>query len=355
MSNIEATEMKLKSTPTGGVSGEHSPYYRRLLSAGYKGFLQGTIAGAGLYGLFGAAIGTLIAIPAMILVPPVGMAALWMIPAMGGVGVLKGANTFGNIGTMAAISAESADLSEQRRYLLDRYYDLPDGPEGDHQAELIKQELARQNSSGQKHPFLHWKTVLTCAAIGGALALAFLVPGSPLALTEILGHTALGTVITTVSEGLIHHGVAATLLGGPATAFTAVGVAIGTGIGALAGALAGIDRYYIRRWFDRSENLLHDDTHSWNALMERSQFLDKLKQAEITDKETKLILERQKELHTPSIVASSSSTMTPSEQPIADSSIKPIASLDAPANVVSSAKLQSRLADIQKAMEIPAV
>ncbi len=68
MSNIETTEMKLKTTPTGGVSGEHSPYYRRLLSAGYKGFLQGTIAGSGLYGLFGAAIGALIAIPAAFVV-----------------------------------------------------------------------------------------------------------------------------------------------------------------------------------------------------------------------------------------------------------------------------------------------
>lgn len=345
MSNTETTAMKLKTTPTGGVSGEHSPYYRRLLSAGYKGFLQGTIAGSGLYGLFGAAIGLTIAIPTMILAPGIGVAALWMIPAMGGVGVLKGANTFGNIGTMAAISAESADLSEQRRYLLDRYYELPDGPEGDKQAELIKDELARQNSSGQKHPFFHWKTVLTCALIGGALALAFVVPGGVLA--GLLEHTVIHTAILGIEHALGHAATATVIAG------------IGTAIGALAGAAAGIDRYYIRRWFDKSENLLHDDSHSWNALMERTQLLDKLKEAEITDKETKLILERQRELHDNHLgqISAPATTGLATQQPqsIPTDAIKPIASLDAPANVVSSAKLQSRLADIQKAMEIPAI
>jgi hypothetical protein len=276
---------------------------------------------------------------------------------MGGVGVLKGANTFGNIGTMAAISAESADLSEQRRYLLDRYYELPDGPEGDHQAELIKDELARQNSSGQKHPFFHWKTVLTCAAIGGALALAFLVPGSPLAVEAILGHTALGTALTGIGAAL--HGTTLAAAIGENALIAVATTTIGTSIGALAGAAAGIDRYYIRRWFDKSENLLHDDSHSWNALMERTQLLDKLKQAEITDKETKLILERQRELHDNHLgqISAPATTGLATEQPqsITTDAIKPIASLDAPANVVSGAKLQSRLADIQKAMEIPAV
>ncbi len=354
MSNTETTAMKLKTTPTGGVSGEHSPYYRRLLSAGYKGFLQGTIAGSGLYGLFGAAIGLTIAIPTMILAPGIGVAALWMIPAMGGVGVLKGANTFGNIGTMAAISAESADLSEQRRYLLDRYYELPDGPEGDKQAELIKDELARQNSSGQKHQLFHWRTVLTCALIGGALALLFLSPASPLAVIGMIEHTALGTALHAISEPLMEH-FGASLISKTLIS-TGVTAAFGTAIGALAGAAAGIDRYYIRRWFDRSESLLHDDSHSWNALMERSQFLDKLKQAEITDKETKTILERQNNLRDNVVpIREASSLASPQPQTIPTDAIQPIASLDVPDTKVSAAKMQSRLADIQKAMDIPAI
>ena len=58
---LTGAQLTLMTTPTGGASGEHSPYYRRLLSAGYKGFLQGTIGGALIYGLIGTALGCLIA------------------------------------------------------------------------------------------------------------------------------------------------------------------------------------------------------------------------------------------------------------------------------------------------------
>lgn len=66
MSSTETTELKLQSTPTGGIDAAHSPYYRRLLSAGYKGYLQGTIGGASLYGTMGLVIGGLVAAPLVI-------------------------------------------------------------------------------------------------------------------------------------------------------------------------------------------------------------------------------------------------------------------------------------------------
>ena len=47
---VSQEHIKLLSTPTAGVPGENSPYYRKLISAGYKGYLQGTVGGATLYG-----------------------------------------------------------------------------------------------------------------------------------------------------------------------------------------------------------------------------------------------------------------------------------------------------------------
>lgn len=336
-SSLEATELKLKTTPTGGVSGEHSPYYRRLLSAGYKGFLQGTIGGAGFYGSLGLIIGGLIAVPAMA-IPGVGLAALTLIPAAGAVGLFKGASTFGNIGSVAAISAESADLSEQRRYLLDRYYDLPDGPEGDKQAEIIKQELAGLQKTDRKHPLFHWKTVAVCAAIGGALALALF---SPLGVTLLAE-----TPVMHIMESVIHATHLSAL--GSATALTVAGTGVGVGLGALMGAAVGLDRHYVRKWFDGSEKLLHDKGHSTHAIDARAEQMDRLREAAKIDNQTKLILERRKGLSNydvPDQQSASSDTPT----------VKTVASLDValPDTKITSAHLQDRLADIQKAMDIP--
>ncbi len=328
---MEATELKLKTTPTGGVSGEHSPYYRRLLSAGYKGFLQGTIGGAGFYGTLGLIIGGLVALPAMTVIGP---AALYLIPAAGGMGFIKGASTFGNIGSVAAISAESADLAEQRRYLLDRYYDLPDGPEGDKQAEIIKQELSALQKTERKHPLFHWKTVVVCAVLGAAIALAFSPIGPVAALAE--------------HYSIIHpmlHSV---------HALGTVGLALaGTGIGALMGAAVGLDRHYVRKWFDGTESLLHDKGHSLHALDARAQQMDRLREAAKLDNQTKLILERRRGLNNSDNEPTYG--MTSDAPPVK----APIASLDAesavPDTKVHSARMQERLADIQKAMQLPTV
>lgn len=351
MSDFETTEMKLRSTPTGGVAGEHSPYYRRLLSAGYKGYIQGTIGGAGLYGFLGLAAGALVALPAL---PFIGVGALALIPVAAGIGVMKGAGTFGNIGSIAAISAESADMAEQRRYLLDRYYELPDGPEGDKQAEIIKQELSTLNHTDRPHPLLHWKTVAVCAAIGGALALAFFSPLGPAVFGETLvahalhGLAALGE--TMGLEAVITHAGAH----GATWVATALGATLGVGVGAAAGAMIGIDRHYVRGWFDKSEQLIHDESHAREAIEARQQQVERLRAAVKADEETRKILERRGNLR----LDQASNTMPEPQAAVAPVpliAVAPVADLDRPSTKVSSAHLESRLADIQHAMQIPVV
>ncbi len=161
MVDLTTTQLKLRTTPTAGVASEQSPYYRRLLSAGYKGFLQGTVGGSTLYGAIGAAIGACAALP---LAPFTGGLSLWLIPGVAALGVYKGASTFGNIGSLAAITAESAEMSEKRRYLLDRYYDLPDTPEFDDEAAQIRDLLAKQHESKPPQNMFHARAVFVGAA-----------------------------------------------------------------------------------------------------------------------------------------------------------------------------------------------
>lgn len=339
MSSLETTEMKLRTTPTGGVAGEHSPYYRRLLSAGYKGLIQGTIGGAGFYGALGLAIGTLIAIPAMVLVPGLGLGALMMIPAAGGLGVAKGASTFGNIGSIAAINAESADMAEQRRILLDRYYELPDGPEGDKQAELIMQELNMVAHPEPHHPLFHWKTVAVGALIGGALALSVALAVAS-GGASIFADTAL---FHTVAEVLEFGGVHA--LGAHAVGATVV-TAIGTAVGALAGATIGIDRHYIRHWFDGAEKLLHDEGHANEATHKRSLQVQRLREAAKADHETQRILERRREMYYPE-----SATLAQAPAPVP---VQPavLAGAEQPSPKIHAAQYEQR---VQQAMQVPAL
>ncbi len=253
MADLTTTQLKLRTTPTAGVASEQSPYYRRLLSAGYKGFLQGTVGGSTLYGVIGAAIGGLVALP--LLATPVGIGALALIPAMGGLGLYKGASTFGNIGSFAAITAESAEMSEKRRYLLDRYYDLPDTPEFDDEAEQIRNLLAKQHESKPPHGMFHWRTVAIGAALGAAVSLLFLASGP--ALAAIGGHFALLDVA------------------GTAVGSTIVTLA-GTALGALAGGVIGMDRYYVRSWLDGSAKLMHDSKSIEEQIFEREQEIEQL-------------------------------------------------------------------------------
>lgn len=355
MSSSETTELKLQTTPTGGIDASHSPYYRRLLSAGYKGYLQGTIGGASLYGLIGLAIGGVVAAP-LVIGGTLGVAtAVSLAAAFGGAGLLKGAATFGSIGSTAAINAESADLSEQRRYLLDRYYDLPEGPEGDREAEAIKQELLRERESRDTAPpFFHWQTALIGAALGAALGLGLMFfAATPITALAIEG----------AAETLFHitltHAVADALAGIAGVGLTsAVTLA-----GAAAGATIGIDRYYIRKWFDHTEGVVHGSHHKTTALIERSEQIARLKAAAMADAQTKKQLgladvAEQKPEASLTAPAASSTVKEPALSP------RPVASLNVaehnesmPDTKVAArdAVLHQRLATIQQAMDIPAI
>lgn len=353
MSSTETTELKLQTTPTGGIDASHSPYYRRLLSAGYKGYLQGTIGGASLYGLIGLAIGGVVALP---IIGTLGIGgAVSLAAAFGGAGLIKGASTFGAIGSTAAINAESADLSEQRRYLLDRYYDLPEGPEGDREAEAIKQELLRERESRDKAPpFFHWQTALIGAALGAALGLGLMffaaTPITALAIegaAETLFHI---TLTSAVADGL------ATIAGvGLSSAVTLAGAA--------AGATIGIDRYYIRKWFDHTEGVVHGSHHKATALIERSEQIARLKAAAMADAQTK------KQLGLADVAEQKpeeAAAMPPASSPVREpaTSPRPVASLHVAENdnalpdtkvAARDAVLHQRLATIQHAMDIPAI
>lgn len=355
MSSTETTELKLQSTPTGGIDATHSPYYRRLLSAGYKGYLQGTIGGASLYGTMGLVIGGLVAAP-LVIGGTLGIgAAAGLAAAFGGAGIIKGASTFGTIGSTAAINAESADLSEQRRYLLDRYYDLPEGPEGDREAEAIKQELMRERESRDKAPpFFHWQTALIGAALGAAVVLGFMYfGGAALAAT---GSAELATLIGTSLESVLHVAVTEATVASIANIGTVALASLATFGGALLGSTIGIDRYYIRKWFDHTEGVVHGSHHKESALIERSAQIARLKSAAKADERTKMQLDSGNAERPASLAISEPAPSDPEQQtPIA--SLSKAANDDIPSTKIkaSEATLQRRLADIQRAMEIPAI
>lgn len=355
MSSSETTELKLQTTPTGGIDASHSPYYRRLLSAGYKGYLQGTIGGAALYGLIGLAIGGVVAAPLLISSTMGIGAAVSLAAAFGGAGLLKGASTFGSIGSTAAINAESADLSEQRRYLLDRYYDLPEGPEGDREAEAIKQELLRERESRDKAPPLfHWQTTLIGIALGAAVAIGVIYFG---------GASITSAAILTAAESMFHVELTHATAGFLAKAGTiALASAVTLG-GAAAGATIGIDRYYIRKWFDHTEGVVHGSHHKTTALIERSEQIARLKAAAMADAQTKKQLglaDVAEQKHETAFT--SPATSAPVKEPAP--SPRPVASLNVaeqnesmPDTKVAArdAVLHQRLATIQQAMDIPAI
>lgn len=344
MSSLETTELKLKSTPTGGAEAHVSPYYRRLVSAGYKGFLQGTIGGASLYGTMGAVVGGLLAIPLLFIPGFPALAALALLPAGAGLGLVKGANTFGNIGSVAAINAESADLSEQRRYLLDMYYDLPDTPDGNARAEAIKQELlARQGESQNPPHFFHWKTLFIGAAIGAVL---------------VAGVLALAPTITSAAglTELVHSAIGLKLESDLAAAIYGLGkiglFAVGAGAGALAGGTIGIDRYYIRKWFDHTQDVIHQSSHDY-GLMERTNQVQRLQEAAKADAKTKqqqdvgladAAAKQSPELLAQAAIAKASDS---SRTAVAASTEKS----ETPKHTISEARRQGLL-EIQKAMEL---
>lgn len=235
---ISQSHIKLVSTPNAGLPGEHSPYYRKLISSGYKGYLQGTIGGATLYGVMGAVVGAVAGLGFFMLNPAVGGAAFFGVPLFAGYGVLKGATTFGNIGSNAAQLAEFAETNERRRALLDRLGETKSVEE----AKEIQKLLQEDGKEKETPPMFHWKTVLIGAALGAAVAagLMFFAP-------YLAAHI-------TILEGII---APLETMKGLTLAIPAVGALFG----AATGAMIGLDRHYVRRWMDGAENVVHDQQH----------------------------------------------------------------------------------------------
>lgn len=269
--NIIDPLFKLRNSPLQGAEAYRSPFYRRLLSAGYKGYVQGSLGGATLFGLFGAVLGLGAAAVAM---PFLGAAAatsaLIAVPIAATGGMLYGAHTFSTIGAVAAISAEQAELSEKRRNLLDRYYETPSTEE----AKEIERQLASQGEEKAPEHWYHWKTgLLGAAVVGGAivLALAITMASGPIG-GELFAHMVDTPFMSALADATGLQMVGETIV--PSLkAFSIFG-----GIGALAGAIVGIDRAYIRQWFDKQEGL-HEDGTSRVREREHVMQLERLRQA----------------------------------------------------------------------------
>ena len=315
MADLEQTQHKLLTTPTAGVAGEHSAWYRRLLSAGYKGHIQGAIGGAALYGTTGLVVGTLATIITA-------GHALWLIPAIGTAGALFGAETFANIGTTAAIIAEDSELSEKRRTLLDRYYDESTGEK--ERAEIQKQ---LQDTTATKKPeqILHWKTLLIGAAIGAAFAagITALSMLTPFSIPYLLSEAAVGLGFV-ATHGAAHLTLAAAL---PAIA------TMGT-LGAAAGAVIGIDREYVRRWIDGAESLVVEPHRAAKEAAERKQEVNKITQAAKHDERN---------------------AKTISVNQVAPVPAPTLPVPTAPTTHISSVDLQSRMVENDQALQAPAV
>jgi hypothetical protein len=126
--------------------------------------------------------------------------------------------------------------------------------------------------------------------------------------------------------------------------------------GALLGSTIGIDRYYIRKWFDHTEGVVHGSHHKESALIERSAQIARLKSAAKADERTKMQLDSGNAERPASLAISEPAPSDPEQQtPIA--SLSKAANDDIPSTKIkaSEATLQRRLADIQRAMEIPAI
>ncbi|MFZ4125214.1 MAG: hypothetical protein ACOYJ2_03985 [Rickettsiales bacterium] len=266
VNEIPQSHVKLATTATGGAGGEHSPYARRVLSAGYKGLIQGSIGGAALYGTFGAVIGTIVGLG--LLATPIGAAGFWAIPLIAGAGILKGADTFGTIAAQASMHAETAEMNERRRAIGDRLQETTSQKEADELVKLLHEE-------GKESPateFFHWKPLLIGLAVGAALGLAFaFIPGSHF-------------VVTGLTEMITGKALTAATVEATKTFILAAAPYIGMAIGGLAGATIGIDRHYIRQWFDTTESLVHDQDKGRDRTYERQ--LEAARLAEIERNET---------------------------------------------------------------------
>lgn len=189
---------------------------------------------------------------ASLAIPAIGPAAFFAVPLFTGLGIMKGASTFGQIGSTAAIFAEGAELRERRGALLDRLHITQSQQEAD---EILK-TLNEEAKEKPPQKIFHWKSMIVGALIGAAI-LSLVAYVMPNLIVGMLGKGALegaaGTFLTKLTSN-------PWLL----TPVSAV-------VGAVGGATIGVDRHYIRRWFDLSENIVYDSSESRRRSQERQQ------------------------------------------------------------------------------------
>lgn len=270
VNQIPESHVKLYATATSGVPAEHSHYYRKLISAGYKGYIQGNVAGATLYGVLGGLVGAAVGV-ALWPVAAIGTAGFVAVPIMAGLGVMKGADTFGKIGSNAAQLAQFAETNERRRALLDLLDETPSYAE----AEEIKRLLQEDTIEKPPEKLFHWKTALVGAIIGGALIAGL----AALGIYGLDPHTILETVSSIGGEA-----VTAAEIGGHSAAAHGASTALAAGptlgiagaIGAGLGSMIGLDRGWIRQWFNLSETTIHDSQHYQEYSKERAHEVAKL-------------------------------------------------------------------------------
>lgn len=347
MADLETTQSKLRSTPTAGVSGEHSAYYRRLLSAGYKGYIQGSIGGGTLYGAIGLAIGAVVSAGIVVATGGAALSALWLVPALGASFGMYGAHTFADIGKTAAIIADSADTNEKRRYLLDRYYET----NNEQEAQEIKRQLEEVHQQRQPEESFHWRPAVIGALIGvtiAVVAVALLTQGiAPHFLLEgfeILMHA----MHIPFAAGSVMSGAAITAALPALTGLAAAGAAIG----GLAGSVIGIDREHIRRWLDKAEYAVHETGKAESEIAVREQEVQRIVEAA---KRGEALANRAPEASVEKIQVSESPRLT---TPSLERSARPdpvspetIAGIGRPTHQVRDAVLAERIAGMQQALQ----
>jgi hypothetical protein len=189
----------------------------------------------------------------------IGPAAFFAVPLFTGLGIMKGASTFGQIGSTAAIFAEGAELRERRGALLDRLHITQSQQEAD---EILK-TLNEEAKEKPPQKIFHWKSMIVGALIGAAVLslVAYVMPAL------LLGMFGKGLEVGMLSNGLGGGAAAKSFLAG----LTANLIPISAVVGAVSGATIGVDRHYIRRWFDLSENIVYDSSASRQRSQERQQ------------------------------------------------------------------------------------
>ncbi len=214
MDSEKYNEMQEKIRSGKPVTDE-GPYYHHVTWESYKGWGKGKLGGAVIGTIVGGVVGTA---AALIALPTIGVpGAIIGALAFAGVGLWKGMDEFGRIGTVSAAIAAGLDTAERRNQL------YIDGKINEIKAELgdEKAKIALQNAKEPAYRTTHyvppqdpslqhgpvfWKVAAIGLAVGVAAGL--LLASSPLAL-ELLGHIIGEEAIKTISTSMSGYGLQA--------------------------------------------------------------------------------------------------------------------------------------------------